>query len=121
MKKNLLVLALVLISSVIMACNIDFEIQGTAKTKYKIGDEVVVKVKIHLTHRVCPIAMKDTKLDAKGLEILGATDWKEVEPGSWERKVKMKVTGSKNGKLQLTATRTCDKEGGLGTLTLLSE
>lgn len=121
MKKTFLLVALIFISGIILACNIEFEVQGTAKAKYKVGDEVVVKVKIHLTHRVCPVAMKDTKLDAKGMEILGATDWKEVEPGSWERKVKMKVTGSKNGKLQLTATRTCDKEGGLGTLTLLSE
>jgi len=104
-----------------LSCEIEFEIQGTKKETYKSGDEIIVKVKVVLTHRVCNVAMNNTKYDTKGLEILGGTDWKEVSPGVWERKLKMKASSTKNGKLILTVTRSCDKEGGTGTLTLAGE
>ncbi|PKP18428.1 MAG: hypothetical protein CVU05_13510 [Bacteroidetes bacterium HGW-Bacteroidetes-21] len=118
--KKLLIISLLLLSSTfsILACNIEFEVQGTSKETYKSGDEIVVKVKITLTHRVCNVAMKDTKFDTKGLDILGATDWKEVTPGVWERKVKLKAKTTSNGKLIFSVTRTCEKEGGSGSLTL---
>lgn len=104
----------------IMACEIEFTVDGTKKAKYSVGDEIVVKVKITLIHRACPIAMKDTKFDTKGLEMIGATDWKEVSTNVWERKIKMKVVSNKSGKLTLTATRTCDKEGGFGSISFLA-
>lgn len=104
-----------------MACEIEFEVQGTQKSKYNAGEEVIVKVKVTLTHRVCNVAMANTKFDTKGFEMLGGTDWKEVSPGVWERKLKMKAQKTKSGKMILTVTRTCDKEGGSGTLTLDGE
>jgi hypothetical protein len=103
------------------SCEIEFEIQGTKKATYKAGDEIIVKVRVTLTHRTCVVALNNTKFDTKGLEILGGTDWKEVTPGVWERKLKMKAAKTQNGKLILQVTRTCDKEGGSGTLTLVGE
>jgi hypothetical protein len=114
----LLTLAIFSITGIasLMACEIEFSVVGKKKEKYSVGDEIVVNVKITLIHRACPIAMKDTKFDTKGLEMLGATDWKETSTNVWERKVKMKVVSNKSGKLVLTATRTCDKEGGFGSV-----
>jgi hypothetical protein len=117
---KILLLTLVLFSitgmSSLFACEIEFAIQGKKKDKYKVGDEIVVKVKLTFTHRACPIAVKDTKFDTKGLKVAGATDWEETSPNVWERKLKLKVLSNKAGKLTLTATRTCDKEGGFGTI-----
>jgi len=104
-----------------LACEIEFTVEGEQKEVYKTGDIVIVKVKVVLTHRVCPVAMSKTKFEPNGFKIEGATDWKEVSPNVWERKLKMKVTGNKKGKLMISATRTCDKEGGFGSLTLQGE
>lgn len=115
------IVILMFVLSPVFACEIEFEVQGTKKETYKAGDEIIVKVRVTLTHRVCNVAMNNTKFDTKGLEMLGGTDWKEVSPGVWERKLKMKAQKTKNGKLILTVTRTCDKEGGSGTLTMEGE
>ncbi|MFH2094514.1 MAG: hypothetical protein ABIJ16_02345 [Bacteroidota bacterium] len=102
----------------LFSCEIVITVDGEQKEIYKPGDEIVINVKITFTHRVCNAGIKQTTFDSKGLDILTATDWKETSPGVWERKLKVKVTGTKKGKLFLTATRTCDKEGGFGSLTL---
>ena len=102
------------------ACEIKFEITENKKDVYNIGDIIVVKVKIILTHRACPISIKDTKFTMKGLKVIGATEWTQLSTMVWERKLKMKVNGTKNGKLVLNAIRTCDKDGGFGSLKLNS-
>ena len=122
MKKLLLSGVLIMFAAfTALSCEIEFEIQGAKKETYKAGDEIIVKVRVTLTHRACVVAMNQTKFDTKGLEILGGTDWKEVTPGVWERKLKMKAAKTSDGKLTLQVTRTCDKEGGSGTLTLVGE
>ena len=104
----------------VVACEIEFEVVDGEKEVYNVGDVMVIKVHVAFTHRVCPIAIKDTKFEKKGLKIEGATPWKELSAGVWERKLKVKVLETKKGKLLLTATRTCDKEGGFGEITLHS-
>ena len=103
------------------ACEIDVTVVSGEKEKYSVGDELVIKVKVTLTHRVCTSDIKQTKFDVKGIKILSATDWKELSPGVYERKLKVKVTGTKSGKLKFSATRTCDKTGGFGTINLIAE
>ena len=102
------------------ACEIDFEVQGKKKEKYEVGDIVVVKVTVTYTHRVCPEGIEKTKFEGDGMKILKATKWKETEPNVWVRKLQVKVTGNESGELELSAVRTCDKEGGHGTITLAS-
>jgi hypothetical protein len=112
-------LAMLILSSVISlsACEIAFDIEGGKQESYKIGDEFAINVKVNLTHRVCKIAAKDTKFKYDGLKIIGATEWKEAGPGVFTRTIKVKLTGDPE-KVKLVATRTCDKEGGLGVFSL---
>lgn len=100
------------------ACEITFAVDGVKKAKYEIGDVVVIKVTIELTHNNCNVTLKDTKIQGSGIEILGATEWKNPSGSKWERKVKIKLTSNKEGKATLTAKRTCEKDGGWGTFTL---
>jgi hypothetical protein len=103
------------------ACEIEFEITNNKKEVYNIGDVVVIKVKVVLTHRSCPISMKQTKFTMKGLKVVATTEWKQLSTMVWERKLKMQVTGTKDGKLVLNAIRNCDKDGGFGSLKLNSK
>lgn len=116
---KLKILAILILSSFISisACEIAFDIEGGKKESYKAGDEFSINVKVNLTHRVCKIAAKDTKFKYDGMKIIGATEWKEAGPGVFTRTIKVKLTGDQD-KVKLVATRTCDKEGGLGVFSL---
>jgi len=100
------------------ACDIDFEILKGKKDKYEKGDIIIIKVKVKLTHRTCPEAIKKTKFKMNGLKVLGATKWKQLSAMEYERKLKLEVEGTKDGKLIFNAVRTCDKDGGFGSLKL---
>lgn len=100
------------------ACDIEFEITQGEKDTYEEGDILVIKVKVTLTHRTCPEAIKKTKFEMNGLEVIGATEWKQTSAMEYERKLKVKVLSNKDGKVVITAIRTCDKDGGFGTLEL---
>ena len=108
-------------SSKIFACEIDFSVVGTKKATYNVGDEIVIKVEVTFTHRNCPEGIEKTKFKTNGLKVIGKTKWEETSPGVFIRKLKVKVTGSKKGKVSINAVRTCDKEGGFGSLTLKAE
>ena len=103
------------------ACEITIEVEKGAKEKYIAGDEIVIKVSLKFSHRVCNVSLENTKFEVKGLEILGGTDWKEIAIGSWERKIKVKVTGTPDGKLTFNVIRTCDKMGGFATMSFISK
>ncbi|MBN2681658.1 MAG: hypothetical protein JXR58_04065, partial [Bacteroidales bacterium] len=62
-----------------------------------------------------------TKFKTKGLKVAGAKDWVKVSEGVYTRLIKLEVTGTEDGKLVLNATRSCDKEGGFGALSLIGE
>ena len=103
------------------ACEIDFEVVENQKEVYDVGDIIVIKVSVTLTHRSCPIGMDQTKFTMTGLEVLGATDWTQLSTMVWERKVKVKVQKTKKGNLVFNAVRTCDKDGGFGSIKLFAK
>jgi hypothetical protein len=100
-----------------LACHFEFTTEGNKKT-CKPGEEFVINIKLTLTHRTCTVAPAQTKFKTDGFDVLAATTWKEATPGVWTRQVKVKVKADATKKMTLTATRTCDKEGGLGTYSL---
>jgi len=114
------IILMLAVSFVVKACEIEFKVEGKKKEKYDQGDEIIVKVTVTFTHRVCQLGIENTQFNAKGLKIESATKWKEVSENVWERKLKIKVTGTESGKMTLTGTRTCDKEGGKGSINLYS-
>jgi hypothetical protein len=124
--KNMKLIGLMIITIFSMAafdasaCEIEFKVVGEEKKVYQAGDEIVVEVEVHYTHRRCPESIKATKFTYDGFEVLGATKWTEVKFNVWKRKVKLKVVGTKNGKLLLSAERTCNKEGGSGSISFKS-
>jgi len=116
---SIITLVIILFSANISsACDIKFEIDGDKKEAYSADDILILKVTVTLTHRVCPESIKKTKFDLNGFEILGATDWKETEKGVFVRKLKVKVLKTEKNKSTISATRTCDKEGGYGSFAL---
>lgn len=106
------------IFTTIFACEILFTVAGQHKDVYQVDEELILKVEIILTHRVCPVAMKDTKFTYEGVKVLGATEWKEETPGKFTRKIKLKVENDGKENIKLTALRTCEKDGGYGSITL---
>lgn len=117
--KKLILISLLLLSGLITAsaCDFEFSTEGNKKS-CKAGDEMVINVKLSLTHRVCKVAAKDTKFKIEGIKVLGATDWKEESTGVFTRQLKVKVLDDNSKKITVTTTRTCDKEGGYGVFTL---
>jgi hypothetical protein len=100
------------------ACEIDFEILKGKKEIYQAGDEIVVKVKVKLTHRSCPEALKKTKFKMNGMKVVRSTGWKKISSMEYERKLKIVITGNKSNKVTLNAIRECEKDGGFGSLKL---
>ncbi len=110
--KTIIFSAILMLAYVVtFACEPLITIEGKEKSKYKTNDEVIVKVKITLTHRNCTVDIKNTKFEQEGIKILSGTDWKEVEPGIWERKLKIKITAEKGQSAKLTVVRNCSKGG----------
>lgn len=102
------------------ACEIDIKVIDNQKSKYSIGDELVVKVTVFLSHRNCPEGIKATRFKTNGIKILSATKWTEKNSGTFERKLKIKITGTKNGIVTIKAVRSCSKGTYTGSLTLKS-
>ena len=103
----------------LQACEIEFTVLGDEKKEsFKAGEEIIVKVDVVFTHRICPEGIENTKFKYEGVKILGATKWKETANGKFERKLKIKVLEGTTPELVLEAIRTCDKEGGYGKLKL---
>ena len=100
------------------ACEIEFKVVKGKKEMYQTGDTLVVKVKVVLTHRACPIAMQKTKFKMKNLKVIKSTPWKELDVMNWERQLMIVVKDTQEGKLILTAIRECDKDGGFGSMKL---
>lgn len=119
MKKNCIVLILALCSvlpTTLFACEFKFKVKDEEKKEYKVGDEIIVTVELQLTHRSCPEGLEKTKFDFKGLKALGATKWEETGHLVYERKFKLLVTKEKKNSHLFSALRTCDKDGGSGSI-----
>lgn len=118
MRKRMVLLALfVFVAFQSFACHINFQAQGNPKS-CKANETLIITVKLTLTHRTCKVAAQETKFKYDGVQIVGATPWKEESAGVFVRQIKAKVLNDKKGKILLSASRTCDKEGGYGTFTL---
>lgn len=118
MRKIASLLFLIVISIIsATACNFSFTTDGEKKS-CKVGEEFVINVKLTLSHRTCNVAPSETKFKVDGMEVKSATNWKEEKTGVWTRKVKVKVLSNEKKKVSMTATRTCDKDGGTGTFSL---
>jgi hypothetical protein len=102
----------------VKACEIEFKILKGEKENYKVGDTLVVLIEVKLTHRSCPVAMKKTKFKLNGMKVIKSTSWKQLSTNDWERKLMIVVTESEGKKINLTAIRECEKDGGFGTLRL---
>ena len=100
------------------ACEIDFEIIKGKKDTYQVGDEIMVKVKVKLTHRSCPEALKKTKFKMNGMKVIKSTGWKQITTMEHERKLIIVITGTDSNKVTINAIRECEKDGGFGTLKL---
>lgn len=121
MRKLILLTLFIAAALLASACEITLSVEKGGKEKYNPGDEVVVLVKMSFTHKVCNVSLQNTKFEGKGMEIMGGTDWKETSPNVWERKIKVKITGTPEGKSVLNVIRTCDKMGGYATMSFLSK
>ncbi len=100
------------------ACEIEFKILKGEKEKYKFGDTIVVMIEVALTHRSCPIAMKKTKFKLNGMKVIKSTPWKQKSANDWKRKLMIVITEKEAKKVNLTAIRECEKDGGFGTMKL---
>lgn len=100
------------------ACDIDFEVIKGEKKKYEKGDEVIIKVVVTLTHRTCPVGIKETKFRMDGMKVVAATSWSQKSTMVWERKLKTVIKSNEEGKLVISGVRKCDKDGGYGSLKL---
>lgn len=104
----------------VSACEIEFKILKGEKDKYQKGDQIIAKVTVVFTHRNCPEGIDATEFKTDGINIAKATRWEEKSTGTFERKLMLKVTDEKKD-INITAIRTCDKEGGFGSLVLSSK
>lgn len=102
----------------VLPCEIVIEVQDNKKKSYNIGDTLIVKITVYLSHRICNVPMGDTKFETQGLKIIGVKYWKEVGYLTYEQALKLVVTSTKADELTIAAIRTCDKEGGRGKLSL---
>ena len=98
------------------ACEFKFKVLSGEKDNYQVGDELVVAVKVTYTHKVCPEGIEATKFSFTGVKTNGATEWKQLSDGVYERKFKLVITDEKKNRHLFNAVRTCDKDGGAGTI-----
>ena len=98
------------------ACEIKVEYQDKTKEVYHVGDELILKVSVLLSHRNCTVGIDATTYKMENLEVIGATKWEEKSANYFERLLKVKILGSETGEAVLHALRECDKEGGYGLL-----
>lgn len=117
MKKLFLVLlfitAFVFVSS---ACDIKMNIAGEKKEIYTVGEEFVINITVVYVHRVCEIELSDTRFTCEGLKIIETTEWKEVQPGTYTKEIKVKVLQDGKPNASLKLVRNCNNEGGFGVL-----
>jgi hypothetical protein len=98
-----------------LACEIEVKVQGDEKSGYQVGDTVILEIHVFLPHRNCPEGIDASKYKFEGLKALGATPWKKISAGTFERKIKVQIIEGEKSVFHVV--RTCDKEGGYGVYT----
>jgi hypothetical protein len=107
-----------LLPAITKACEIIVTAEGPKKEIYKAGDIVVIKITVVLKHRNCDVPIDETAIKVSGSKVTGTTKWMNTDGKTWERKIKIKILGDKSNQCLITATRTCDRDGGKGSLLL---
>lgn len=116
---GVVVVLVALLASSTSACEIKFGVDDQSQGPYPAGATVIFRLRVDLTHNNCPVDMKETKILGMGLNILGATPWQNPSPNVWERRIKVAIVGGlADGKVTLSAKRSCDKDGGWGAITV---
>jgi hypothetical protein len=107
MKTLLTILALsaLIIPSSSLACKIS--LQGQEQPAV-VDSETVLVVEYTQSHRKCPLSLETIKFNAKGMDILGATPWEEIDAKTFQRKFKVKIN---QPDCVLAVKRSCDKGG----------
>ncbi|MBN1165097.1 MAG: hypothetical protein JXB45_11000 [Candidatus Krumholzibacteriota bacterium] len=103
------------------ACSIKLTLEEDAPANYAVGDTLVVVNTMMFTHGNCLVDIRDTQYKTNGIEILGATAWKEIKsrPRIMQRKLKIVLTGAAEGDVMIKAYRICDIRGGEVSLVLI--
>lgn len=91
------------------ACTFRAEPDTGSKTAPRKGETRVVVVTVRHTHRRCTLPIEKTKFVPTGMKILGATPWKKITTGRYERK--LKVTYLQTGTAKLRIVRDCSRGG----------
>lgn len=117
----IVLIAMILTAASANACHISVKTLENQKKSYKVGDELVVKVTVQLTHRNCSEGIEATKFNPKDIKIVSAGKWSDAGNLVFERKLKIKITGKTNNQAILNVVRTCRRDGGSGKLTLKVE
>jgi hypothetical protein len=104
------IFAFIIVTVEASACDI---LLSSDKDQYKVGDVIVVKMEVKWTHKTCIKEDVEPSLKLVGLELVAKTKFKEISPGIWDVKYKMKVTG-KNA--SINAYEDCSKGGGSANL-----
>jgi hypothetical protein len=105
----------------LVACEIIVAVDGKAKEKYKPGETVTLKITVILKHRNCDVSLDETDIRATGANITAGTKWVNTGTNTWERKIKITMAADKTPKAVIMAERTCEKDGGKGSLTLIKD
>jgi hypothetical protein len=104
----------------VFGCEIGLKVAGQKKDLYALNDVIDLNVSLEYTHKECLIGLESTKFVVAGLEITDSPAWKEVKPRKFEKTMKLKVIGSKDGKLSLKLVRECELGGGTSSIAFKS-
>jgi len=84
----ILTLCTIVIPSSSLACKISLKEQEQAAV---VDSETVLVVEYTQSHRKCPLSLDTIKFKAKGMDILSATSWEEIDSKTFQRKFKVKI------------------------------
>ena len=100
-------LAMIMISLPSLACEFTFNYE---RIEAPIGTVGEIGVRVEKTHRNCTMGDPfDYQFDWKGIQILGETDWEEIDPQLYEKWFQVSLSSIGEGFLKIS--RDCSKEG----------
>ena len=102
---TILTLSALMLPSSARACKIFLQEQEQAAV---VDSETVLVVEYTQSHRKCPLSLDTIKFKAKGMTILSATSWEEIDAKTFQRKFKVKIN---KPDCVLEVKRSCDKGG----------
>ena len=107
MRKIILIATVLIFIGVIniFACDISVD---TDKKEYHMNEYIIITVELKQDHRNCLHEGEEPLIKVNGLELIGKTDFTEVNNGVWQIKYKAKII---NDSPVFIAERVCEKDG----------